>query len=85
MAWSAGKRRNKYGYLAALLIILSIAGWMSPAAMAQQATAAINGTVKDQSGAAIPNARKSSNLISAANASGFIQATKPSASSSAVR
>src|SRR5947207_16007175 len=57
MAWSAGKRRNKYGYLAALLIILSIAGWMSPAAMAQQATAAINGTVKDQSGAAIPNAR----------------------------
>ena len=49
-------RRNTCWYVAALLLF-SIAGWMSPAAMAQQATAAINGVVKDQTGAAIPDAR----------------------------
>ena len=43
--------------LAAPLVLLSLAGWMSPAVMAQQANATINGVVKDPTGAAIPNAR----------------------------
>src|SRR6201996_6498482 len=44
-------------FLAALFQLLSLAAWVSPAAMAQQGTATINGVVKDPSGAAIPNAR----------------------------
>ena len=34
-------------FLAASFLLLSLAGWMSPAAMAQQGTATINGVVKD--------------------------------------
>ncbi len=48
---------NRLWFLAAPFLLFSLAGWMSPAAMAQQATAAINGVVKDPTGAAIPNAR----------------------------
>src|SRR5277367_1319970 len=48
---------NRLWFLAASFLLLSLAGWMSPAAMAQQAAATINGVVKDPSGAAIPNAR----------------------------
>lgn len=57
MPSSTRSRRNTFRYVAAGWMLLCIAGWMSPAAMAQQATAAINGVVKDQTGAAIPNAR----------------------------
>jgi hypothetical protein len=42
-------------FLAALFVLLSLAG--TPAAMAQQGTATVNGVVKDPTGAAIPNAR----------------------------
>jgi hypothetical protein len=38
-------------------MLLSVAGLISPNAMAQQATANVNGVVKDQSGAAIANAQ----------------------------
>jgi len=38
------------------VLLLSVAGLMAPAAMAQQGTASVNGVVKDQTGAAIPNA-----------------------------
>ena len=44
-------------FLAVSFLLLSLAGWISPAAMAQQGTATINGVVKDPTGAAIPNAR----------------------------
>src|SRR4051812_801477 len=57
MASSTRMRRNTCWYVVAPLLLLSIAGLMFPAATAQQATAAINGVVKDQTGAAIPNAR----------------------------
>lgn len=57
MAILAGKHRNRCWYLAATLMLLTIAGGGFQSAMAQQATAAINGVVKDQTGAAIPNAR----------------------------
>ena len=49
------RRPNRYRGL--LVMLLSIAGLMPPAAMAQQATANVNGVVKDQSGAAIANAQ----------------------------
>jgi Carboxypeptidase regulatory-like domain len=57
MAPSTRMRRNSYWHVVALLMLLGIAGLMSSTAVAQQATAAINGVVKDQTGAAIPNAR----------------------------
>ncbi|HZP07086.1 MAG TPA: carboxypeptidase regulatory-like domain-containing protein [Terracidiphilus sp.] len=40
-----------------LVVVLTVAGLISPAAMAQQATANVNGVVKDPSGAAIANAQ----------------------------
>ena len=40
-----------------LLLVVSIGGLMSPAAVAQQATASINGVVKDPTGAAVANAQ----------------------------
>ncbi len=52
-----GKHRNRKWYLGLLVMLLSIAGLMSPVAMAQQATANITGVVKDPSGAAIANAQ----------------------------
>src|SRR5512146_3407976 len=52
-----GNHRNRKWYLGLLVMLLSIAGLMSPAAMAQQATANVTGVVKDPSGAAIANAQ----------------------------
>ena len=57
MCGAIGMRWKRHWYLAALLVLLSVAGLMSPAAMAQQATANVNGVVKDRSGAAIANAQ----------------------------
>lgn len=48
---------NRLWHVAVSLVLLSLAGWMSQPAIAQQATANVNGVVKDQTGAAIPNAR----------------------------
>lgn len=52
----AGNHRNGSWYLV-LLMLWSIAGLTPPAAVAQQATATVTGTVKDPTGAAIPNAQ----------------------------
>jgi hypothetical protein len=49
--------QSGHWYCGLLLMLLSAAGWMPPAAMAQQATANVNGVVKDPSGAAIANAQ----------------------------
>ena len=51
------KHWHRLCFLAAPFLLLSLAGWVSPPAMAQQGTATINGVVKDPTGAAIPNAR----------------------------
>ena len=51
------KHWHRLCFLAAPFLLLSLAGLMSPPAMAQQATATINGVVKDPTGAAIPNAQ----------------------------
>src|SRR5271154_4027923 len=48
---------NGLWFLAAAFLLLSLTEWMSPAAMAQQGNAAINGVVKDPTSAAIPNAQ----------------------------
>jgi hypothetical protein len=52
-----GKRGNRHWYLGLLVMLLSVAALLTPAAMAQQATANVNGAVKDPSGAAIANAQ----------------------------
>jgi Carboxypeptidase regulatory-like domain len=52
-----GTHWNRTWYLGLLLMLLCIAGLIPPAAMAQQATANVNGVVKDPNGAAIPNAQ----------------------------
>src|ERR1022692_1763312 len=57
MGWSVRKQPNRHRYLTVLLMLLSIAGLISPAVKAQQASANINGVVKDPTGAAIANAR----------------------------
>ena len=49
------QNRHWYGWL--LVMLFSVAGLLTPAAMAQQATANVNGVVKDTSGAAIANAQ----------------------------
>src|ERR1039458_8730200 len=49
--------RKWHGYLGLLVMLLSVAGLMAPAAMAQQATANVNGVVKDPSGASVANAQ----------------------------
>ena len=56
MGGSLRKCWNRLWFLAVPLVVLSLAGWVSPVAMAQ-ANATVNGVVKDPSGAAIPNAR----------------------------
>ena len=53
----AVKQGNRHWYLGLLVMLLSVAGLMSTAVMAQQATANVNGVVKDPSGAAIANAQ----------------------------
>ena len=52
-------RRHCIGpwYLTVSLILLSLTWFISPVLMAQQATASVNGVVKDQTGAAIPTAQ----------------------------
>jgi len=52
-----GKHCNGHWYRGLLVMLLSIAALTSPAAMAQEATANVNGIVKDPTGAAIPNAK----------------------------
>jgi Carboxypeptidase regulatory-like domain len=49
--------QNRHWYCGLLVMLLSVAGLMPMIAGAQQATANVNGVVKDPSGAAIPNAR----------------------------
>ncbi len=51
------KHRNWRVYGGLLVMLLCVAGLLGSAAMAQVATANINGTVRDTSGAAIPNAQ----------------------------
>ncbi len=53
----AGKYRNRHWSLGVLVLLLSIACCIPQAAVAQQATATVTGTVTDPSGAAIPNAQ----------------------------
>ena len=57
MRTKAGKHRNRQWYRGLLVMLLSVAGLMPPVAMAQQATANVNGVVKDPSGAAVANAQ----------------------------
>jgi len=52
-----GNPRNRYWHLGLLVMLLSTAGLLPPAAIAQQATANVNGVVKDPSGAAVPKAQ----------------------------
>ena len=49
--------RKWQGYVRLLAMLLSVAGLMPPVATAQQATADVNGVVKDPNGAVIPNAQ----------------------------
>lgn len=53
----AGQHWNRHWHLGLLVMCLSLLGVMSPLAVAQQATASVNGVVKDQTGAVIPKAR----------------------------
>ena len=57
MAIFVGKHRNEQWFPIVLLLLLSIGWLMSPAAVAQQATASINGVVKDPTGAKVANAQ----------------------------
>ena len=52
-----GKCVNRYWYLGLLAMLLSVAGLVPLVASAQQATANVNGVVKDPNGAAIANAQ----------------------------
>jgi Carboxypeptidase regulatory-like domain len=52
----AGNYQSRHWYRGLLVMLLSVAGLVPPVAMAQQATANVNGVVKDPSGAAIANA-----------------------------
>ncbi len=49
--------RKRHWYLGLLVMLLSVASLMPPVTMGQQATANVNGVVKDPSGAAIANAQ----------------------------
>src|SRR5665213_3181542 len=49
--------RKRHWYLGLLAMLLSVAGLMPPVTMGQQATANVNGVVKDPSSAAVANAR----------------------------
>lgn len=57
MGGAIGRHCNRFWHLAPLVVLLSCMGWLSPAAIAQLATATVNGVVKDQTGAAIPKAQ----------------------------
>jgi hypothetical protein len=53
----AGIPRYGHCYVGLIVVLLSVAGLTPPVAMAQQAAANVSGIVRDQSGAAIPNAQ----------------------------
>jgi hypothetical protein len=57
MRTKPGTHLNRYWYRGLIAMLLGVAGLMPPVAMAQQATANVNGVVKDPSGAAIANAQ----------------------------
>ncbi len=57
MATLVRKLRKRHWYLGLLVMLLSVASLVPSVVMAQQATANVNGVVKDISGAAIANAR----------------------------
>ncbi|MGA2185713.1 MAG: carboxypeptidase regulatory-like domain-containing protein [Bryobacteraceae bacterium] len=57
MALSAKEHRSRYCCLTGLLILLGLWAFTAPVALAQQASATVNGVVSDPSGAAIPNAQ----------------------------
>ena len=57
MRTKTGKHPNGHCYRGLLVMLLGISSLLCPAAMAQQATANVNGVVKDPSGAAIANAQ----------------------------
>ncbi len=57
MGWLVTSHWNKHRYLMTLLMLLAIAGFVCQSALAQEATASINGVVKDPTGAAIANAQ----------------------------
>ena len=66
MGWSVRKQPNRRWYLMALLMLLGIAGFISPSVKAQQASANINGVVTDPTGAAIVNAKVELTSVSTA-------------------
>ena len=53
----AGTHRSGHWYLGLLVLLFSVGALWCPVAVAQQASANVTGTVKDPSGAAIPNAQ----------------------------
>ncbi len=57
MGRSVTRHWNRHRYLMTLLMLLGIAALLCQATMAQEATASINGVVKDPTGAAIANAQ----------------------------
>ena len=57
MKTNPGRHSNRHWYCGLLVMLLSIAGLISPIAKAQQATATVTGVVKDPSGASIANAQ----------------------------
>ena len=57
MGWSVRRQPNWRRYMTALFVLLGIAVFISPPVKAQQASANINGVVKDPTGAAIANAK----------------------------
>jgi carboxypeptidase family protein len=57
MRRNLGKHGNGRWYCGLLVMLLSLTGLIAPTATAQQATANVNGVVKDPSGAAIANAQ----------------------------
>ncbi len=57
MTMRVRRLRNRHSYLGLLLILLGVGGWVPQIAIGQQATANVNGVVKDPSGAAVANAQ----------------------------
>ena len=57
MRMQNGRHGKWHWYLGLPAMFLAIAGLLPPAATAQQATANVNGVVKDPNGAAIANAQ----------------------------
>ncbi len=67
----SGKGHNREWYRVLLVMLFSVAGLVTPVAKAQEATANVNGVVKDPTGAAIANAE-----VELANVNtGFVRTT----------